>query len=304
LYVLFVNGPTGPGGVDFVKIVADAPAAKDNGLSTPVPFDSDGDGLVDTVYAGDIKGNMWRFDLSNASAANWTSASLLFAARDGLNNPQPITNAPEVTLNSIAGNMVLFGTGKFLESGDTTSTAVQTFYGIQDTGSTVSGRGALIPQAINATTRVVSQGCGGPAQPACATTPKGWYADLPTVGEKLTGSPKLMAGNVYFNTFIPSTSPCKFGGDGYLMGLDYMTGTMAPAGTFDSNSDGTIDSNDTAVGGILVGAALGGTTLISGSAGSTVGVGVSSTTDGKTPTDLINFGAGSRGRINWREIVQ
>jgi hypothetical protein len=31
---------------------------------------------------------------------------------------------------------------------------------------------------------------------------------------------------------------------------------------------------------------------------------VSSTTDGKTPTDLINFGAGARGRINWREIVQ
>lgn len=310
LYVLFVNGPTGSGntwqsgGVDFVKIVADAPTAKDNGLSTPVPFDSDGNGLVDTVYAGDIKGNMWRFDLSNASAASWTSASPLFAAKDGLNNPQPITNAPEVTLNSIAGNMVLFGTGKFLEPGDTTSTAVQTFYGIQDTGSTVSGRGALIPQVINATTRVVSQGCGGPAQPACSTTPQGWYADLPIVGEKLTGSPKLLASNVYFNTFIPSTSPCKFGGDGYLMGVDYMTGAMAPAGTFDTNNDGTIDSNDTAVGGILVGAALGGTTLIRGSAGSTVGVGVSSTTDGKTPTDLIDFGVGSRGRINWREIVQ
>jgi len=58
------------------------------------------------------------------------------------------------------------------------------------------------------------------------------------------------------------------------------------------------------VAGVEVGAALGGTTPISGAGGSTTGVGVSSTTDGKTPTTLINFGAGSRGRINWREIVQ
>jgi len=309
LYVLFVQGPTGSGGawqaggVDYVKIVADAPVAKDNGLSAPMPFDSDGDGLVDTVYAGDLKGNMWKFNLSSTNAASWTSASLLFVAKDGLGNLQPIINTPEVTLHPTAGNMVLFGTGKFLETGDATSTSVQTFYGIQDAGSTVSGRGDLIPQTILAS-RKVTQGCGTSPLPACPTAPKGWYADLPTSGERATGTAKLVSGNIFFNTFIPSTSPCEFGGTGWQMALDYLTGAMPSPGIFDTNNDGVVNSLDTAAGGIKIGAALGGTTLIKGSGTSTVGVGVSSTTDGKTPTTLIEFGAGSRGRISWREIVQ
>lgn len=316
LYVLFVQGPTGSGGawqaggVDYVRIVADAPAAKDNGLSAPMPFDSDGDGLVDTVYAGDLKGNMWKFDLSSATAASWTSASLLFVAQDDLGNRQPIINSPEVTLRPTAGNMVLFGTGKFLETGDATSTAVQTFYGVQDNGSTVGGRGALIPQTISTTTvsgvnyRTISPGCGASPKPACPASPQGWYTDLPTTGERATGTAKLVSGNIYFNTFIPSVSPCEFGGTGWLMALNYLTGELPSPGIFDTNKDGAVDNLDTAVIGAEIGAALGGTTLIKGSEASTTGVGISSTTEGKTPTTLINFGAGSRGRITWREIVQ
>lgn len=308
LYVLFVQGPTGSGGawqaggVDYVKIVADAPVAKDNGLSAPMPFDSDGDGMVDTVYAGDLKGNMWKFDLSSTNAASWTSASLLFVAQDGLGNRQPIINTPEVTLHPTAGNMVLFGTGKFLETGDATSTSVQTLYGIQDAGSTVSGRGDLIPQTI-LSDLTVTQGCGALPLPACPAAPKGWYADLPISGERMTGTAKLVSGTIFFNTFIPSTSPCEFGGTGNQIPLNYLTGAMPDAPVFDTNNDGVINSLDTA-GGIKIGAALGGTTLIKGSGTSTVGVGVSSITDGTTPTTLIDFGAGSRGRISWREIVQ
>lgn len=313
LYVIFAEGPTGTGGtwqaggVDYVKIVADAPAAKDNGLSTPVPFDADGDGLVDTVYAGDLKGNMWKFDLSNSSASGWTSASLLFVAQDDLGNRQPIINSPEVTLHPTSGNMVLFGTGKFLETGDTASTSEQTFYAVRDTGSTVSGRGALIPQVVSTTTLprdTVSQGCGASPLPACPGSSQGWYMDLPTPGERTTGTPKLISGNIFFNTFIPSVSPCEFGGTGWLMALDYLTGALPVPGLFDTNNDGTVDSADDAVAGAQVGAALGGTTLIKGHGTSSTGVGVSSTTSGKTPTTLINFGAGSRGRITWREIVQ
>jgi type IV pilus assembly protein PilY1 len=285
-----------------------------------MPFDSDGDGLVDTVYAGDLKGNMWKFDLSNADAATWTSASLLYVAKDGSGNRQPIINSPEVTLHPTSGNMVLFGTGKFLESGDTTSTSTQSFYGIRDTGSTVSGRSVLIPQKINTTTvsttdpntgvvtsedfRTIEKNCGPTPLTVCPTTPQGWYSDLPTSGERATGAPKLIYGNVYYNTFIPSVSPCKFGGTGWLMAQNYLTGELPTPGLFDTNKDGTIDEYDTAVSGAQIGAALGGTTLIKGTGTSTTGVGVSSTTEGKTPTTLINFGAGSRGRISWREIVQ
>lgn len=128
--------------------------------------------------------------------------------------------------------------------------------------------------------------------------------DLPTPGERATGTPRLVSGIIFFNTFIPSVSPCEFGGTGWLMALDYLTGQLPVPGIFDTNNDGKVDSNDTVVAGIQVGAALGGTTLIKGSGVSTTGVGVSSTTSGSTPTTLINFGAGSRGRITWREIIQ
>ena len=309
LYVLFVNGPTGTGGVwqaggvDYVRIEADA--GPNNGLSTPVPFDTDGNGLADTVYAGDLQGNMWKFDLSASSPASWTSASLLYVAQDGLGNRQPIINSPEVTLHPTAGTMVLFGTGKFLETGDTTSTSVQSFYGVQDTGSTVSGRGALIPQSAtpSLTARVVTQGCGSSLLPACPATPKGWYVDMPVSGERTTGTARLISGRIYFNTFIPSVSPCEFGGDGVYMTLDYLTGAMSTSAVFDTNNDGVVDSNDAVVAGINI-VALGGTTPIFGDDSSTTGVGVSSTLAGETPTTLINFGAGSRGRVNWREIVQ
>ena len=42
-----------------------------NGLSTPTPVDVNSDGKVDYVYAGDLEGNLWKFDLTDPSAANW-----------------------------------------------------------------------------------------------------------------------------------------------------------------------------------------------------------------------------------------
>ena len=48
--------------------------ANDNGLSAPRVIDLDGDGLSDVVYAGDNLGNLWKFDLTSASASDWNVA--------------------------------------------------------------------------------------------------------------------------------------------------------------------------------------------------------------------------------------
>ena len=68
-----------------------------NGLSTPAVIDTDGDGLADRAYAGDLKGNMWAFDLSGTNAGNWDVAykqgqtvKPLFTAPAN----QPITGTP------------------------------------------------------------------------------------------------------------------------------------------------------------------------------------------------------------------
>ena len=120
-----------------------------NGLSSPVPIDVDFDDLVDYVYAGDLNGNLWKFDLTDASASNWdvaykgapytggvgTDPEPLFQARSPEGVPQPITSKPDVmdwcTTN---GYMVTFGTGKWLGDFDYANTTSQTIYGIWDYG--------------------------------------------------------------------------------------------------------------------------------------------------------------------------
>jgi type IV pilus assembly protein PilY1 len=119
----------------------------DNGLSSPIAVDVNFDRKVDFVYAGDLKGNMWKFDLTGDQASKWsvayhdgTNNQPLFQAKGPTGLPQPITTKPEVMFHPQEyqlrkhGLMVLFGTGKFLGKSDFDDDSVQTVYGIWDYG--------------------------------------------------------------------------------------------------------------------------------------------------------------------------
>jgi type IV pilus assembly protein PilY1 len=271
---------------DYSKIVADV--GPNNGLSTPVPYDSDGDGKADVAYAGDLLGNMWRFNL-----VSMTSSRIFNAG-----TTKPITTPPEVLSHPLGGTMVLFGTGKYLELADNSNTDQQTVYGVRDLDLTVSSTvlaSELQEQTVSGSNRTVSPSATIP------TTLKGWYMNLPASKERSTGIPKLVSGLFFFNTLIPSASACESGGTGWLMAVDALTGAQPGGAVFDSNNDGSFD---TGVGGIQIGAALGGTTFIRGAPGSSVGVGVASLTSGQLGTPSINFGPLSGGRVNWREILR
>lgn len=131
-----------------------------NGLATPTVIDQDGNSTADVVYAGDLAGNMWKFDISAASPGSWGSAYVsgsnpapLFVAKDASTNRQPITAAPDVITHpsgSSYGWMVTFGTGKYLETTDPANTSSQTFYGIQDNGATVANS-AVVAQTVTRT---------------------------------------------------------------------------------------------------------------------------------------------------------
>jgi len=110
-----------------------------NGLSSPTAVDINSDFKVDYAYAGDIKGNLWKFDLTGA-VADWDIAfedgggtpQPLFQAKDG-SNPQPISIKPDVMYHCDRnGVMVLFGTGRYLGEFDFADTSLQTLYGIWD----------------------------------------------------------------------------------------------------------------------------------------------------------------------------
>jgi type IV pilus assembly protein PilY1 len=279
---------------DYFKVVANG--GPNNGLSTPVPYDSDGDGMVDVAYAGDLLGNMWRFDISTPSTP---VASLLFSS----GTTKPITTPPVVFPHPLGGNMVLFGTGKYLELTDNATTATQTIYGVYDSGS-----GTVLASALEERTMLDPTGKRTISGTSINwTTKKGWLLDLPASGERLTGVPKLVSGNFFFNTLIPSTVACASGGTGWLMAMDSLTGAQPGFPVFDGNNDGKFDATDVGTGGLKVGAAIGGTTFIKaavGGTGGSVGLGVASLTNGILSTPPINFGSLTSGRVNWREILQ
>jgi type IV pilus assembly protein PilY1 len=113
-----------------------------NGLSSPVAVDNNYDGKVDYVYAGDLEGNLWKFDLQGSAAA-WDVAykdqsnnpAPLFQAKDLSGNPQPITTRPDVLLHCRQGGyLVIFGTGRYLGDKDLISSGSHTVYGIWDYG--------------------------------------------------------------------------------------------------------------------------------------------------------------------------
>ena len=132
------------------KIVADNPSVDSaNGLSSPVAVDVNADEKVDFVYAGDLKGNMWKFDLTGKNAVEWgvayndgTYDQPLFKAAGPDGSRQSITSIPEVMLHPDGhGLMVLFGTGKFLGNSDVADNSTQSVYGIWDYGDRVYSPG-------------------------------------------------------------------------------------------------------------------------------------------------------------------
>ncbi|MBV8308563.1 MAG: pilus assembly protein PilY, partial [Gammaproteobacteria bacterium] len=214
-----------------------------------------------TAYAGDLQGNVWRVDISSANPANWT-VKVIYQARDSLNNIQPITTAPAVTLNpefpQLLGTMVFVGTGQFLGLGDLATTGVQTMYGVFDPPTAavpplgfagIPTRTNLVQQTlVNDTTSAGVQVRIVPnVQPVTLPTPnRGWYVDLGLApGERIITDPEIESGGgVVFTTYQPNTNSCVGGGSAWLMVLNYATGGSFPLPELDTNSDGQLNGGD------------------------------------------------------------
>lgn len=149
IYIVFVEGP-GSGhqwtSSDYVKISLKSPdqdsTSPPNGLARIAPVDKNADGKIDIIYAGDLRGNLWKIDVSDPDPSKWGSAFTneatgdpipLFSATDVKDgNPQPITGGIQVSRHPDGGFMVMFGTGSMVYTSEISDTQIQTVYGIWD----------------------------------------------------------------------------------------------------------------------------------------------------------------------------
>lgn len=317
LYVVFLDGGldgtwtlgTNPATADYMKLdtgVGTTTAGGCNGLSTPRLVHLDGDKIIDRVYAGDVQGNMWAFDLtcSGAGCGNndfdvaykqGATPKPLFTATDPLGNPQPIMQRPVVAFNTQAASpsdpnlIVMFGTGQYHTSADVIpSTKTNTFYGIWDKGTdqlvddrTYSATAALaagaatpaaaqlildagsytlVEQVITETTTAYGDLRQITSNLVDWDTRYGWYIDLAPqdaanlIGEeRVVVNPAVRGSVLFFNTVIPESQICGFGGSGWLMSVNLFTGGATSSTVFDVDGDGIVDDNDNIGGNTHVG---------------------------------------------------
>ena len=288
-----------------------------NGLSAPVGWDRDGNGTLDHVYAGDMLGNVWKFDLTASTSASWGVANLgnpLFTATGPGGVVQPISSGLTVAMHPTTyKTWVFFGTGRFMTTDDVTNQAVQSLYGFVDDGASIVRDGA----GANLTKRnVVFVGTASDGRPvrafegqsALPLNSKGWYIDLvppspaAAEGERIVSDAQVVGDVLITSSIAPSKDPCKTDGKGYLNALNAFTGTSGKVSFFDLDGDGsfadeTVGQNNLPIGSVDLGVGmptlpglLRGLAVVGGSSG---GVGSVRTNESRNV-----------GRVSWREVIR
>ena len=202
----------------------------DNGLFAPRGADFDGDRKVDAVFAGDMRGNIWKFDFSGTPKVDLLG-SPFFTAQSG----QSFTADLALAIDPDSGKLWIFAaSGRYLSNADVASQDMQSVYGLIDDGSRINDLTALAERNITDVTTETDDGVtydvrGFEANAPLASDKRGWYIDLddPQSGERVT-TPLLVQQSVL--TFLSRTppfdsDPCDTGGTGWANSLDAFTGT-------------------------------------------------------------------------------
>jgi type IV pilus assembly protein PilY1 len=204
-----------------------------------------------TVYGGDLKGNLWRFELDGNTNVTVTAGSVTRIATlvDPSNVAQPITTKPE--LAEVNGKRVVYvATGKFLGTSDKTTIQRQSIYAIKDEMNSITSptiamtrSGSFPTSAITGFVRQDLSLISGQSDQRTTTTnavsfanttDHGWFVDLPDGGsgtnpsERVNVDPILQLGTLVIASNVPNSDTCVAGGFGWLNFLDYKTGSYIP----------------------------------------------------------------------------
>jgi type IV pilus assembly protein PilY1 len=310
--VLVASGYNNPGGKGFLYVLNPKSASKTGQLLKKIALPSDsgtdasptGLGTIRAyagsrqnpyalqAYGGDLKGNVWRFDLSNPDATQW-KAELIATLKDAGNKPQPITTGVriEIDQNNNVDRYLFVGTGKLLDNADLADTSVSnTMYVIKDGDRNTPEAAPATPYSRTNLNKVTGTSIAGFSG---AATGRGWYQDAANSSQKINSDVYADANIVVFAFSEPSTDPCEAATKSTLFARDLTTGNSV------------LVSGGSVVAGLNIDAGIAGVTLIQGDAGTSgasAPVLVQITTmKGQIYSVPVNLapGASNRHRFSW-----
>ena len=220
-----------------------------NGLFAPTGiYAADGKTLV-YVYAGDLQGNVWKFDMTSSTPNSW-SAKKLFRAEKTAGTPQPITGGIASAVDPRTNKRwVFFGTGSYMTiaDGNDSGESKQSMYGVIDDITT----GSAYTRSNLAARTVTSDGAGERYFQNLTGTmmagKKGWYVDLPDKGERIVQNAQIDGSYLVTASMMPSGDSCaEASGSGYINAVTPFPDMVAGGKSyFDLDGDGNTDDTGT-----------------------------------------------------------
>lgn len=217
-----------------------------NGLFAPTGiYAADGKTLI-YAYAGDLQGNVWKFDLTASSVASW-SARKIFAA----GTSRPVTGGIASAIDARTNKRwVFFGTGSFMTTADGNDMAqnAQSMFGVMDdlpTGSSAYTRTDLTARTVTA------DGAGEryfqDLTGSMMTNKHGWYVDLPDKGERIVQNAQMDGSYMVTASMMPSGNSCEdAAGSGYINAITpFPDMQVSGKSYFDLDGDGKTDDTGT-----------------------------------------------------------
>ena len=260
LYVIYLDGS------GFRKLLPETTTGQGNGLSTPLPVDVNGDGLVDFVYGGDQLGRLWKFDLSNANDAQWKVVQVSGVNTPLINVGRPITTAPAVAEHPSGGLLVTFGTGRSMTEADRASTTTEYLYGVWDKpgGPFQVAADALVERTLSGTSAtttgssIYARVIDTPSSAVDYSTKRGWRISLGVSKERVIFNPIVQGRIAYYSTYMPATaSSCAIRDNGSLLTFDVINGGQPATPVVDINGDGLFSTADRITGKDVMGRSSG-----------------------------------------------
>jgi hypothetical protein len=264
--------------VDTYKIKLSSTTLKNDYPAPPLVVESRiADYMADRIYLGNLFGNMYRVrDIGFGEKA--TSAMLYNSGKT--DHATPVSAKAEYASIGNGDLWIYFGTGKYLDQVDKFTVDQQYFHGLLDVGAAKStpytpsdlvqmsteiitayaldknglpvdlNKDGVVNSSDLAQYRTLS--CTAPdAAGSCNPDNESWRLKLAipigSASERTISQPLVVAGIVFFTTFVPDGDVCAGNGKTWLFALDWESGEFVTDAVFDINKDGKFDSSDKTV---------------------------------------------------------